>query len=125
MKLEGFPTYEIAIEDADFMIATDYEDLLYYDGPIVWTGKNVDGERLLGWNCWWDGEDKFNRDIVFHVAEPLYEDYVTGKLAYPDVIKMATWVCVMDWCNGVTNWYRIPYGMVPQEHLPSSEAFLV
>lgn len=102
--------------------ALTYEDLLYYDGPILWTGLNSMGQRVLASAV--GSDDGVVRDMSVILSEADWQAYTEGRVTYRTLLENANGIYILDWQDGRTACYLLmSLDLVPEEYRPTHESF--
>lgn len=114
-----------SIDSAIPIIASEYVDLLYYDGPILYTGLNSQRFRVIGSSVDENFEAKIERHFRVLVSDADYSKFINQAIAYVDVLKIAESVFVVDYSfDGKSrSMYLIDANEIPVEYLPAPDSF--
>lgn len=66
-------------------IVDNYEDLLYYDGPLIYSGTNEHGESIVGFSISWEPEE----DIRIILSDQDYLEYSKNPTSYEEIFPKA------------------------------------
>ncbi|QWR78418.1 hypothetical protein [Candidatus Magnetomonas plexicatena] len=106
-------------------IVSNYEVLIYYDMPILFTGTNAYGNIIIGSSVDEDYENKIER--VFHVIvdSVVYSDYLSQKTTYREILEKAESFFVIDrvFDESEEKVYSVDINEIPEEYLPTDESF--
>lgn len=118
IEVEGFNA-----DDFPWIVG-DYEDLLYHDGPLLFTGKTKDGRRVVGSLAKMDvSEDRYFHAVLSDDAYKLFEaGEVSLRTAYQDAPFLAI-VSVFD-KGEEPNTREIQFADAPEDELPTEESYL-
>jgi hypothetical protein len=104
------------------VITDEYDDLLYHDGPILFTGRNESKERIIGSSVERSGEIESYLHSV--VDEATYNDFINRRISYPQVLRQAQKLFLLHWSGGETPAaYLITFDDIPEGYVPSEAAF--
>lgn len=59
-------------------------DLIYFDGPLLSMFENKYGDVYFYY--WCDGDENYNRWLVFRVAQKMLEEYIRGQISLEKLI---------------------------------------
>ena len=112
-----------AIETDKPRILTGYEDLLWYDGPILFTGRNNEGVRVVGSAV----DEEEGREWCFHacVSDIIYKMFTAQDMSYLELLRHAWDVFVVEHKeDGSHSIHQTKFGDIPEEYLPSEHSYL-
>lgn len=104
------------------LIERDYEDLLFYDFPILFTGINSLNNRILGSLV----EHKDGLESYLHsvIDEKTYSDFINRKISYPQVLQLAANLYLLHWTGEETpTVFWLNYGDIPESYKPDELAW--
>jgi hypothetical protein len=104
------------------LIAYDYEDLLYDDGPVLFVGRNSLGDPVVG------SLIDYGKGFVayFHsvVPESVFADFRQRVISYPELMRLASSLYVLRWGAGVEpTVYPVHFVDIPKSYKPDEQAF--
>ncbi len=103
------------------IIKHDYEELLYHDFPVLFSGKNELHERLV---CSFV-ENTGTLESYLHsvVDEKTYSSFVNQRINYSDVLQMAKYIFAVHWSSEESpTAYWLNYEDIPENYRPSDLA---
>jgi hypothetical protein len=104
------------------LISRDYEDLLFYNYPILFTGLNNINDRILASFV----ENKEGVESYLHsiIDEKTYSSFINRKINYPQVLKEAHQLFLVHWTGEITpTVYWQNYEDIPDIYHPNELAF--
>ncbi len=109
-------------------IVTDYEDLLFYDEPILWTGKNVFGTRVLASSIDEDDKKKIEQHFYILVDDEVYEKFIKKEIDYLSILKNASYKGLLflierQYQNKWIDSFYIKLSEIPKEYLPLKDSY--
>lgn len=114
-KSQLFQKHETAL------IETDYEEFLFHDVPLLFSGRNHFQDRIVGSYV----ETQGNEQIYLHsiVGEKTYSRFENQLLAYRDLLSQAKFIFLVKVgsANDISV-YWINYAEIPADYLPSETA---
>lgn len=73
-----------------------YEDLHFDEVPILWTGLNSDGQRILASSVAVYWSKQFSRDFAMVVPSDLFDKFRHQQISYPEVMRVVEIVHIID-----------------------------
>lgn len=100
------------------------EVLGYYDGPILFTTRDREGNLLLANQC--DINGSTQRFLVVPISPSLLADLREGRVSLRDTLTQQgwTWLVDLEGSGNVVNLGQIDPATLPIDALPRPEAYL-
>jgi hypothetical protein len=123
---------EVMIESQEKMVITElilisdnYRVLLFDDEPILFSGTNVFGNRILGSSIDEDYEKKIEQYFHIIVDPKTYFDFINKKISYYSILKNSKRIFIVEksFDKSEINSYPIDFNSIPKEYLPSEDTF--
>jgi hypothetical protein len=122
MMMQPFDEYKIT--GLDFKLRK-LGNLLYHEGPIETHYVNENDEDYL--LLWVDGDDEFNRWLLFKTTIPLLDDFFQKELTTLDLIHKNPdgFIYLIDIDDNLVHrrFYKLPVKKIPGDYLPSRASF--
>jgi hypothetical protein len=106
-------------------VITDNYTIIHFDEfPILFSGTNKYGNKLLG-SLSYEDDDLF-RYFVIILDDKQYSDFINKRKSYLDLIKLNQEVFIVDKdINNVElSIYQLPIIEIPEEYLPHPNSFI-
>lgn len=104
------------------IIDSDYEDLLFYDYPVLFTGRNNLEDRIIG--SFVEHQKTYEAYLHSLVEEATYVSFINQRISYPEVLQQAELICLMHWTGGEKPViYAVTYNDIPVKYRPDARAF--
>ncbi len=112
--------------DSRFIIETDYEDLVYYDHPILFTGKNVHGVRIVECTIDESIEEGWETHFCLIVDDTFYDDLIKDKITLRKLIEGYNIIYIKKcfWEAELFEIYATPFDDIPDEYLPTKDSYI-
>jgi hypothetical protein len=103
------------------IISHDYEELLFHDFPVLFTGKNELNERLV---CSFVERSGALESYLHSVIdEKAYSSFVNQRINYSEVLQNAKYLFAVHWSDQAgPNVYWLNYQDIPDNYRPSDLA---
>ncbi|MBI5636334.1 MAG: hypothetical protein HZA03_00020 [Nitrospinae bacterium] len=110
-----------------WVIVNDCEVYLYYDEPILFSGTNKLGERIIGSYVDSDYEAKFSRHYYTIVTEAIFQSFLCGGISYLSLLTQAKSFFVVDtsFDDESPNVHSVDISIVPSQELPLPNSFYI
>jgi hypothetical protein len=103
------------------VIDRDYEDLLYYDFPVLFTGINRLNERVVGSLV--ENVKSFESYLHSIVDEKLYVRFLRREISYLKLLEDAYLLFLLHWTGEKTpTVYPLNYTDIPEAYKPDAAA---
>jgi hypothetical protein len=115
ITLPGGPTFSIR-----------YQTLHYDCDPILFTGFNLSGDRVLG-SLMWDDEDNGSVYNLFTLVSPEeFEKFANLEISYREILDNSknVWISKRYNFSEIRTFYRIDLHELPEDILPTYDSFL-
>lgn len=118
---------ELAVGKSAAKIVAGREDLIYDDYPVLFTGLNVFGGRIVGSYIAHDSES--DDEIVYYlqviVSHNAFQSFIDRLLNYRDLIEVSeeVYINAVNYDTGTESFYTIPIEAFPAEYLPTRKSF--
>jgi hypothetical protein len=102
------------------LIDRGYQDLLFDDRPILFTGISKAGERVIGSSV----EEGRGVESFLHAIVSLqdYAEFTSRRINYPQLLRQASRLFLIQWSDKPCG-YLISFYDIPAAYRPSEEAF--
>ncbi len=113
--------------NSDLPVITDNYQILHFDEyPILFTGTNKYGNKLLGSFSSEDEEKDLFRYFVIILDDRQFSDFFNKLISYRELILGANEVFIIDRDinDNVVKKYLVPLKDVPKDYLPLSSSFI-
>jgi hypothetical protein len=99
---------------------TEIGDLLYFEGSLMTLFKNSYDNRLYLFD-WAEGDDRYNRWLVYDVRAIDILSYINFELTHLDLIKKSKdiYSVDIDAAFNFHNTYKIEFVSIPESYLPA------
>ena len=106
------------------IIADSYEVLHFDEFPILFAGKNVQGDRVVG-SLICDDEQGLFHYFNAIIGHKNYMDFKNQETSYLDLLKNADAVFVLskDINDILKNTYQLSFNKIPKDYLPLPTAY--
>ncbi|KFF03878.1 hypothetical protein [Chryseobacterium luteum] len=116
-----------ALKNSELPVITSNYTVLHFDEyPILFTGTNKFGNKIIGSFC--DEDDDKNSLIYFIVivSEKDYGYFYKKKLSYRDLILNTKEIFVLEktFNNTIINSYLLPTSEIPTDYIPLENSFI-
>lgn len=111
---------------ADFPYIVDSYLVLHFDeAPILFTGYNKYGDRVIASSVELDMEVKKERFFHVIITTEMYNDFIHRKITYLQILREAASIFVIDESFNKTSieTYMINTNEIPTEYLPSENSY--
>ncbi|MBF0521058.1 MAG: hypothetical protein HQK92_15215 [Nitrospirae bacterium] len=107
-------------------ITANYTDILYDEEPILFSGTNKDGNRILGSLV--DEADTLGFFRFFHVfiSEKTYIDFLNGMISYLEILKneeSKIFVVDRNYDTTIRDIFLIGFNEIPSGYVPLENSF--
>lgn len=106
------------------VIINNYTILHFDEFPILFSGTNKYGNKLLG-SLAYEDDDLFRYFIVF-LDDKQYSDFINKRKSYLDLIKLNQEIFVVD--KDINNvelaTFQLPINEIPADYLPHPDSFI-
>lgn len=112
---------------SDLPVITDNYKILHYDEhPILFTGTNKYGNKLLGSFSYEDDETDFFRYFVVLLDDKQFSDFYSRKISYRDLILESKDIFIIDKDinDKIVNRFLIALEAIPADYLPLESSFI-
>jgi len=122
--------FNVNLENAinsDLPVITDNYRILHFDEyPILFTGTNKYGNKLLGSFVNEDEDNDLFRYFVIILDDKQFSNYFNKLVSYRDLILNVNEVFIIDRDinDDVVKKYLVPLQYLPQDYLPLSNSFI-
>lgn len=112
--------------DKSIEITKDFKSLLYYDGPILYTGFNDSGQRILASWCDIDEDRKIETHLCIYITEDEYDSFIHKNVSYRQLINAAKDIYLVTKNLGfqTLSTTKIKIEDIPKESLPTYESYI-
>jgi len=113
--------------NSDLPVITDNYQILHFDEyPILFTGTNKYGNKLLGSFVNEDEDNDLFRYFIIILDNEQFSNYFNKLVSYRDLILSVKEVFVVDRDinDNVVKKYLVPLNSIPQDYLPLSSSFI-
>jgi hypothetical protein len=87
MDIYDFTQYPPSEDHATALITAGFENILYYDGPVLFAGRNEAGDRIVGSLLEWNDERKIVWYLHGVMSESDFWAYRRKETTYPDALR--------------------------------------
>lgn len=112
---------------ADLWIITrDYENLWWDDGPIVWTGRNLAGQRVIASGCYEDPEHKIEQNFYAIIDNQTYKEFLAKKISLRTIYERSVGKFIVverEFSGNAENGWFVNFADVSDEYLPTKDSF--
>lgn len=107
------------------IIATDYQDVLFDEIPVLFFGVNSQGNRIIGSSLDEDYRQGFERYLHIVVSDEDFDLYIERNVSYRTLINRAATVYVIDKYvqTDECKIYEMTVSEIPESHLPTTDTF--
>ncbi|KPK87876.1 hypothetical protein AMJ80_11660 [bacterium SM23_31] len=107
------------------IIVDGYNDLLFDDEPILYTGFNKDGNIIIGSSVDEDYEKKIERHFHSQVSKEIYFNFLKQEISYRRLLEEVQSFFVIDssFDGKTTTIYLVNIKDIPEDYLPTYEAY--
>lgn len=109
------------------MIDGEREDLLYYDVPILFTGRNSQGKTIIG--SFIDIDETQDTENYLHavINQQTFDLFNTGSISYPEALRQAIQLYAVSWFDAAKKprIFALTFNDIPQAYRPKEEAFML
>lgn len=112
---------------SDLPVITDNYEILHYDEyPILFTGTNKYGNKLLGSFSYEDDENNLFRYFVIILDDKQFSDFYSQKKSYRDLILDSKEIFIVDKDinDKIVDRFLIPLDSIPADYLPLESSFI-
>lgn len=112
---------------SDLPVITDNYEVLHYDEyPILFTGTNKYGNKLLGSFSYEDDENNLFRYFVIILGDRQFSDFYSRKISYRDLILESKEIFIVDKDinDKIIDRFLIPLNSIPADYLPLESSFI-
>ena len=108
------------------IIIDNYKVLHYDEFPILFSGTNKYGNKLIGSFSYEDDENDLFRYFTILVDDKQFSDFFNKKCSYRDLIKSNKELFILDKDinNNISSIYLLPIEGIPSEYLPYPSSFI-
>lgn len=113
--------------DSDLPVITDNYEILHFDEhPILFTGTNRFGNKLLGSFSYEDEETDLFRYFVVMLDNKQFSSFYNKMVSYRDLILASKEVFIIDKNinEKVISKFLVPASYIPDDYLPLSSSFI-
>ncbi len=104
------------------IIKRDYQDLLFYDFPILFTGFNSLNDRIVG--SFVENENGIESYLHSVVSAKIFSDFINQKINYPQLLERSQLLFLLHWTDeDIPAVYWLNYNEIPDDYLPDAQAF--
>jgi hypothetical protein len=104
------------------LIDRDYEDLLFYDYPILFTGVNSLSDRIIG--SFVEHKNGIESHLHAVVDEKTFSSFINRKISYPQVLQRAYHLFLLHWTGEEhPTVYWLNYDEIPEVYRPDELAW--
>jgi len=121
-----FPIDNYRSINTDIPIITDNYIVLLSDVyPILFSGTNVYGNRLLGSSVDEDYDNNIERFFVVVIRDKMYIDFINNSITYLDILKQSKPIFVIDKVmdSDCVEIFGLDFHDIPEDYLPSELSF--
>jgi len=106
-------------------IISDFQSIIYEDGPILYFGKNVDNDYVLGLSI--DEDDEARLKWYIHApvsADTLYK-FFSKKVSFLAILKSTKQLYVFQRSYDASDlhYYLLDYHKIPKQYLPLNDSY--
>ena len=122
LKKENLVEYDKAL----YKIVSDYEDLMYYDGPIVFSGKNQYGTIIVGCIIDNDYEGGYDANFIMFLSKVDYDALLISHWTMRDLVESSDTVHIRRffWEPDRIEMYKVLVKDIPEEYMPTKDSYL-
>lgn len=108
------------------IIVDNYKVLHYDEFPILFSGTNKFGNKLIGSFSYEDDENDLFRYLILLVDDKQFSNFFNKKCSYRDLINSNKDLFIIDKDinNNVSSTYYVPVENIPTEYLPYPSSFI-
>lgn len=99
-----------------------YKTLLADSEPILWTGLNSEGQRIIA--SYFDGNTNKQLDLYCIVDENTYKNFLNGEISLRSIYENSQDLYIVRSIKDSHKVFKINIKILPQELLPSEKSFL-
>jgi hypothetical protein len=108
------------------IISSDYRVLHFDEYPILFSGTNRYGNKILGSLSYEDYENDYFRYFVIILTDKSYNKFLNRKVSYLELFKENNEIFVLDKDinDRVLSTYQIPLSAIPEDFLPRKNSYI-
>ena len=108
------------------LIVDSYKVLHFDEFPILFTGVNKFGNKLIGSYSYEDEENDFYRFFVVLVQDKVFFDFYDNKISYRDIIHSSSEVYIVDRDinEKLISSFAYPVAELPLDFLPHTDSYI-
>lgn len=114
------------ITNSELPIIVDNYKVLHFDEyPILFTGTNKYGNKLIGSFC--DEDDNYNLlYFVIIISDKDFGDFYKKKISYRDLLRKSNELFVLEKTFGdrLLNSYSVPLSEIPADYIPLEKSYI-
>lgn len=106
------------------LIVSGYEELLYHDGPVLYSGVNAFGDYVIGLTVEEHDATRVVRSFHVVVRKSQYADFIMGRVPLLQLYRDSPPLFVVDqpYDGGPAVVYPVALSEVPEDYLPLESA---
>jgi len=107
------------------LIESEYRVVHFDEEPILYSGKNKYGNRVLGLLVGDDYEENLERSFHVIVTKKQYIDFILKKVTFLELMRHSVPIFIIDYnyVEDNTVIYDVEFQDIPESYLPSDESF--
>ncbi|WP_025144513.1 hypothetical protein [Pedobacter jeongneungensis] len=108
------------------VITGNYKILHYDEFPILFSGTNNYGNKLIGSYSYEDDETDLFRYFLIIVSDKQYVDFYNGKISYRSLIETneSLFIIDKDINDHIIDTFHVPLESIPADYLPHIKSFI-
>ena len=109
----------------DWKIVTNYEELYFYEIPMLFTGFNKKNQRIMASSVYEDFENKIERFFYIIISEPLFEKFLQQKITLLQILQNNQPFFVVDeaFDRSKSTVYNVNHNDIPPKYLPLEDSY--
>lgn len=106
------------------IISNNYRILHFDEDPILFTGTNQNGAKIIGSFVDDDDNEQVTRNFHVLVNSKQYYDFLKQRISYLDILKECNEIFIIDkhYSGGPTTVYIILFSEIPSDYLPAADS---
>lgn len=107
------------------IITQGWQEILHYDGPVLFTGYNALKSRVIGSLVEYEADTKEQKYVHAIIDRGTYVSYLRGEISYFHVLKNAWDLFGLVWARQSESptVYQIEFEDIPSEYRPDEDSF--
>lgn len=107
------------------IIENNYKILHFDEFPILFSGTNLYGNKIIGSFVFEDEENDVFRYLHLLITNKEYFDFISNKITYLSLVINCKNIFIIDKDinNNILNTYNIPLSVIPLSYLPSENSY--